>query len=49
MKRFLYNLDRTVDAIRPEYSFDISCQGSVPESIVAFLIWKPPALPPGKI
>jgi ADP-ribosylglycohydrolase len=26
-----------VDGIRPGYSFDVSCQGSVPESIVAFL------------
>lgn len=35
--RFGYDLNRTVDEIRPHYSFDISCQGSVPESIVAFL------------
>jgi len=35
--RFQYNLDRTVDDIRPMYSFDISCQGTVPEAIVAFL------------
>ena len=35
--RFGYNLNRTVDGIRPHYSFDISCQGSVPESVVAFL------------
>lgn len=34
---FGYNLDRTVDQIRPGYSFDVSCQGSVPESIIAFL------------
>ena len=36
-KRFAYNLNRTLDAIRPSYSFDVSCQGSVPESIIAFL------------
>jgi ADP-ribosylglycohydrolase len=36
-KRFAYNLDRTLDEIRPEYHFDVSCQGSVPESIIAFL------------
>ncbi|MBT3312406.1 MAG: ADP-ribosylglycohydrolase family protein [Desulfobacterales bacterium] len=36
-QRFVYNLDRKLDEIRPEYSFDVSCQGSVPESIVAFL------------
>ncbi len=36
-ERFAYNLNRTVDEIRPAYSFDVSCQGSVPESIIAFL------------
>ena len=36
-QRFGYNLDRTVDSIRPDYCFDVSCQGSVPEAIVAFL------------
>jgi ADP-ribosylglycohydrolase len=35
--RFGYNLDRTIDKIRPAYSFDVSCQGSVPEAIIAFL------------
>lgn len=35
--RFAYNLNRTLDQIRPDYSFDISCQGSVPEAIIAFL------------
>ncbi len=35
--RFTYNLDRTLDEIRPHYSFDISCQGTVPEAIIAFL------------
>ena len=34
---FGYDLDRTVDDIRPSYSFDVSCQGTVPEAIVAFL------------
>ena len=34
---FSYDLNRTVDEIRPNYSFDVTCQGSVPESIVAFL------------
>ena len=34
---FSYNLNRTVDAIRPGYAFDISCQGTVPEAIIAFL------------
>ena len=36
-ERFSYNLDRTIDEIRPNYKFDITCQGSVPESIIAFL------------
>lgn len=35
--RFDYDLQRTVDVIRPSYSFDVSCQGSVPEAIIAFL------------
>jgi len=36
-ENFGYNLNRTVASIRPNYSFDVSCQGSVPESIIAFL------------
>jgi ADP-ribosylglycohydrolase len=36
-KRFNYDLSRSLDDIRPEYRFDVSCQGSVPESITAFL------------
>jgi ADP-ribosylglycohydrolase len=35
--RFDYDLDRTAARIRPSYRFDVSCQGSVPESIIAFL------------
>jgi ADP-ribosylglycohydrolase len=34
---FGYDLDRTTGEIRPEYTFDVSCQGSVPEAIIAFL------------
>lgn len=34
---FGYDLSATCDAIRPGYSFDVSCQGSVPQSIIAFL------------
>ena len=30
-------LNRTIDKIRPGYGFDETCQGSVPESIIAFL------------
>jgi ADP-ribosylglycohydrolase len=36
-QRFDYDLNRRLDDIRPEYFFDVSCQGSVPESIIAFL------------
>lgn len=32
-----YNLTRTLDQIRPAYGFDVTCQGSVPEAITAFL------------
>jgi ADP-ribosylglycohydrolase len=35
--RFHYDLDRRLDDIRPGYKFDVTCQGSVPESILAFL------------
>jgi ADP-ribosylglycohydrolase len=35
--RFEYDLARTVEAIRPGYGFNVTCQGSVPEAIVAFL------------
>lgn len=34
---FGYDLNRTCDDIRPDYRFDVTCQGSVPESIIAFL------------
>jgi len=36
-KTFGYNLHRTIAEIRPRYGFDVSCQGSVPEAIIAFL------------
>ena len=35
--RFGYDLDHTLAEIRPGYKFDVSCQGSVPEAIIAFL------------
>jgi ADP-ribosylglycohydrolase len=35
--RFGYDLSRSVDGIRPSYSFEVSCQLSVPEAIIAFL------------
>ena len=34
---YKYDLSRSVDEIRPVYSFDVSCAGSVPESIICFL------------
>ena len=34
---FGYQLNRKLDMIRPEYHFDVTCQGSVPEAIIAFL------------
>ena len=34
---FGYDLNRTCDEIRSSYGFDVTCQGSVPESIIAFL------------
>ena len=35
--KYGYNLNRTCDEIRPEYDWDSSCQGTVPEAIVAFM------------
>jgi len=32
-----YKLDFTIDELRPTYKFDVSCEGSVPQAIVAFL------------
>lgn len=31
-----YKIDFTLDSIRPSYSFDVSCQGSVPQALEAF-------------
>ncbi len=36
-EKFEYNLDFTIDSIRPFYKFDVTCQGSVPQAINAFL------------
>jgi ADP-ribosyl-[dinitrogen reductase] hydrolase len=35
--RFGYDLNRTVDEIRPVYQFNETCQGTVPEALIAFL------------
>lgn len=41
IKRYIenkyYDLDFTLDEIRPGYSFDVTCQGSVPQAIMCFL------------
>lgn len=37
INRDYYNLDFTIDAIRDSYTFDVTCQGSVPQAIQAFL------------
>ena len=34
--RDYYPIDFTLDAIRPKYAFDVSCQGSVPQALEAF-------------
>ncbi|MFZ4705335.1 MAG: ADP-ribosylglycohydrolase family protein [Bacteroidales bacterium] len=34
---FDYNLNRSIKEIRPIYQYDVTCQGSVPEAIIAFL------------
>ena len=35
--QFQYNLSEPLKTIRPQYTFDVSCQGSVPQAIIAFL------------
>ena len=37
VKDRFYALDFTLDEIREDYSFDVTCQGSVPQAIEAFL------------
>ena len=34
---FEYDLSQSLDEIRPSYSHDVSCQGSVPQAIISFL------------
>jgi ADP-ribosylglycohydrolase len=34
---FGYNLSLSLDELRPGYEFDVSCQGTVPPAIIAFL------------
>jgi ADP-ribosylglycohydrolase len=35
--QYAYDLNRSLDEIRPTYEFNESCQGTVPEAIIAFL------------
>jgi type I restriction enzyme M protein len=37
MDKYYYPLDFTLDSIRDEYGFDATCQGTVPQAIIAFL------------
>lgn len=37
IKKFRYDLDFRLSNIRENYKFDVTCQGSVPQAIVAFL------------
>ncbi len=37
MEKDYYRLDFTLDEIRPGYHFDVTCQGSVPQAMEAFL------------
>ena len=34
---FGYDLNKRLDIIREDYTFDVTCEGSVPQSIIAFL------------
>lgn len=35
--QFGYDLSESLDEIRPNYYFDVSCQGTVPQAIISFL------------
>lgn len=36
-RMFGYNLSQVLDVLRPAYQFDVSCQGTVPPALIAFL------------
>ena len=36
-EQFAYDLTKSIDEIRPAYRFDVSCQGTVPQAITAFI------------
>lgn len=37
IEQHYYKIDFTLDEIRPNYKFDVTCQGSVPQAIACFL------------
>lgn len=37
IREFNYNVTYTLDELRPQYTFDVSCMGTVPPAIIAFL------------
>ena len=36
-QEFHYDLSKTLDSIRPDHKFDVTCQGTVPIAVRAFL------------
>jgi len=36
-RRYGYDLSRSIDDVRPSYRINLTCPGSVPEAIIAFL------------
>ena len=36
-RKYRYDISKTIDEIRPEYTYDVSCQGSAPVAIIAAL------------
>jgi ADP-ribosylglycohydrolase len=36
-RMFGYDLNGVIEVLRPEYQFDVSCQGTVPPALIAFL------------
>jgi len=37
IETFAYNLEQTIESMRPNYHLDFTCQGTVPQAIIAFL------------
>lgn len=38
LQTFGYDLSESIDSVRSWYKFDVSCQGSVPQAIISFLV-----------